>query len=453
MTMSGPTKKIVFEINQNNDISVMCTVGNKFLGAGTVLYDNYCGKNHEDEMSDRDALMTWMEDLVNECCYAAPLCVGDVVMYIGSKFVNTDYRICPDKQQLGEVNKIYNDGTVVVDWWISEGITPRQLKTCVYPVELMKMESKKNDYMQVGTYVRRIDPEGVCPPDGAYGIVEQVFWNGYLVSWQEGYDTYGELHFIGKTCVEPIILRWRSDSCKTPNTKTDNNIKIVKQDSYKVGDKVKIVDKWVSGIQNWQGKMDKWLGKVMTVRVTDAAEQKNIYLMEEDADDPYLGWYWSADDIEGKVIEDTESESKSTEIEPEFHVGDTVEFKNKDRHNRQPIFYPPVGTRGTIVRVKTETIWVQWEKGSTSEDDCWGVVRADVKKITDEPTYKFNVGDLVVGNQKANEAEPVCKMGWVGIVERTTKNSFQATPYGEDGGVSYVLSYDCFDKITVETNE
>ncbi len=142
--MSGPTKKIVFEINQNNDISVMCTFGDKLLGEGTVLYDNYCGKNHEDKMSDRDELMTWMEDLVGECCDAAPLCVGDVVMYIGSKFANiSDYRVCPDKHQLGEVIKIYNDGTVVVDWWISEDSKPQQLKTCVYPIELMKMDAKK----------------------------------------------------------------------------------------------------------------------------------------------------------------------------------------------------------------------------------------------------------------------------------------------------------------------
>ena len=36
---------------------------------------------------------------------------------------------------------------------------------------------------------------------------------------------------------------------------------------YKVGDKVRIVSKWVKGCkQNSDGKMDKWLGKNMTIR-------------------------------------------------------------------------------------------------------------------------------------------------------------------------------------------
>lgn len=36
-------------------------------------------------------------------------------------------------------------------------------------------------------------------------------------------------------------------------------------EKYKVGDKVRIVDKWKDGCyQNLKGKMDKWLGKVMS---------------------------------------------------------------------------------------------------------------------------------------------------------------------------------------------
>ena len=36
---------------------------------------------------------------------------------------------------------------------------------------------------------------------------------------------------------------------------------------YKVGDKVRIIGKWIAGCnQNNEGKMDKWLGKVMTIK-------------------------------------------------------------------------------------------------------------------------------------------------------------------------------------------
>ena len=82
------------------------------------------------------------------------------------------------------------------------------------------------------------------------------------------------------------------------------SIKIVKQDKYEVGDKVKIVDKWISGTQSSFGEMDKWLGKVMTIK-------RNIgycYKMNEEvAENIGKGWVWSINDIEGKIIEESES--------------------------------------------------------------------------------------------------------------------------------------------------
>ena len=50
---------------------------------------------------------------------------------------------------------------------------------------------------------------------------------------------------------------------------------------YKVGDKVRIVSKWGEGCcQNRSGKMDKWLGKVMTVRYVS----ERWYQMAEDSE-------------------------------------------------------------------------------------------------------------------------------------------------------------------------
>lgn len=63
---------------------------------------------------------------------------------------------------------------------------------------------------------------------------------------------------------------------------------------YKVGDKVRIVSKWGKGCrQNSKGEMDKWLGKVMTIRRIDNTFGKFVYKMEEDKNDGFSGWAWN----------------------------------------------------------------------------------------------------------------------------------------------------------------
>ena len=70
---------------------------------------------------------------------------------------------------------------------------------------------------------------------------------------------------------------------------------------YKVGDKVRIVSKWGKDCyQNKEGRMDKWLGKVMTVRRADSS----IYRMVEDrGDNEMLGWFWPENCIAGLACE------------------------------------------------------------------------------------------------------------------------------------------------------
>lgn len=72
---------------------------------------------------------------------------------------------------------------------------------------------------------------------------------------------------------------------------------------YKVGDKVRIVSKWGKGCrQNSLGKMDKWLGKVMTIRSVDCVDLS--YKMDEDKDEHGgCGWYWFENSIEGFACE------------------------------------------------------------------------------------------------------------------------------------------------------
>lgn len=64
---------------------------------------------------------------------------------------------------------------------------------------------------------------------------------------------------------------------------------------YKVGDKVRIVDHRTDNMHHF-GKMDKWLGKVMTIRECLLSG----YWMEEDSGENIgFGWCWDDDMISG----------------------------------------------------------------------------------------------------------------------------------------------------------
>lgn len=67
----------------------------------------------------------------------------------------------------------------------------------------------------------------------------------------------------------------------------------------KPGDKVKIVRERVAGM-NCMGGMDKWLGKVMTVKEHTIGD--NIHMVE-DQNEIQGGWYWSKNMIERKIPE------------------------------------------------------------------------------------------------------------------------------------------------------
>lgn len=69
---------------------------------------------------------------------------------------------------------------------------------------------------------------------------------------------------------------------------------------YKIGDRVRIItDKSKGGIWNLEGLMDKWLGKIMTIR--DIGE--NYYKMEEDYGEHHNGWFWYEEMIDGLANE------------------------------------------------------------------------------------------------------------------------------------------------------
>lgn len=76
---------------------------------------------------------------------------------------------------------------------------------------------------------------------------------------------------------------------------------VIKQDHYNVGDKVLIVDKFTPDCNSDpKRKMEKWLGKVMTIR---NCQHHNMYKMVEDNKEHFDGWIWNTHCIAGKVID------------------------------------------------------------------------------------------------------------------------------------------------------
>lgn len=64
---------------------------------------------------------------------------------------------------------------------------------------------------------------------------------------------------------------------------------------YKVGDKVRIVDHRTGPMNNF-GKMDKWLGKVMTIRDLSSP---GYWMREDYGENNGYGWLWDDDMISG----------------------------------------------------------------------------------------------------------------------------------------------------------
>lgn len=73
----------------------------------------------------------------------------------------------------------------------------------------------------------------------------------------------------------------------------------------KPGDKVKIIDTPVSKEICGAAYMDKWCGKIMTVREYEYHEWTLPFIyMEEDFDDIFNGWCWYPWMIDKKVTEE-----------------------------------------------------------------------------------------------------------------------------------------------------
>lgn len=77
-----------------------------------------------------------------------------------------------------------------------------------------------------------------------------------------------------------------------------------------------------------------------------------------------------------------------------FNVGDTVKYIGLD-HAEHSDFYPLYDTIGEIKEVCDDHCWVQWPKGSTSDDDYWSCEEINLELIeTNKNEMIQNMNDM-----------------------------------------------------------
>lgn len=127
---------------------------------------------------------------------------------------------------------------------------------------------------------------------------------GWFIGWD--YAHYGDYVCGAETYLNYYDKKWTTEEIVEECKNVINKIvakyyKETKKMKYKVGDKVRIVSEWGKGCcQSPTGKMDKWLGKVMTVRDVGIT----LYRMVEDIEDnEWGGWVWTENCIAGFACE------------------------------------------------------------------------------------------------------------------------------------------------------
>jgi hypothetical protein len=62
-------------------------------------------------------------------------------------------------------------------------------------------------------------------------------------------------------------------------------------------------------------------------------------------------------------------------------IGDTVKMIDSSLNIEEPQFYPKKNTKGKVTGIDGVYITVQWEKGSTSRNDCWCISCDEIQKV------------------------------------------------------------------------
>lgn len=161
---------------------------------------------------------------------------------------------------------------------------------------------------------------------------------------------------------------------------------------YKVGDKVRIVDHRTDNMNHF-GEMDKWLGKVMTIRRLFLSG----YRMEEDCGENYgRGWYWIDSMISGLA----EPEREPCTVELRFDgviTTATLKRSGRDVKTAEARCNPKdTYSRAEGARVAVERLFAKKRKEDKSKESkpkMWD--KFVVTKKDGKYGHLFNTGEIV----------------------------------------------------------
>lgn len=110
----------------------------------------------------------------------------------------------------------------------------------------------------------------------------------------------------------------------------------------------------------------------------------------------------------------------------EIKVGDIVRYIGKE-HDDDPEVNPPVGTLGKVLQ-ETNTpdsvlYFIQWEKGSTSDDDCWYQSSEKVELAENIVVGKQGKGEIITINNTDMPNEAI----WEFLKPKMEKNGLKPT--------------------------
>ena len=175
---------------------------------------------------------------------------------------------------------------------------------------------------------------------------------------------------------------------------------------YKMGDKVRIVSKRTA--KNWNPKMDKWLGRVMTIRSDESdylTGEHFGYRMEEDQGiDRFFGWYWWDDMIAG--LANPDRSSLIVEIQFDGNTTRATLIKDGREVKSAEARCSPEDTfdRGEGAKVAVNRLFAKKQKPKKKEpkkeepkEDAWE--KAHLFIVTDDrhlPGHAFPIGEKVL---------------------------------------------------------
>lgn len=88
-----------------------------------------------------------------------------------------------------------------------------------------------------------------------------------------------------------------------------------------------------------------------------------------------------------------------------FNVGDKVRYVGA-KHDIHPQWFPIFGTIGTVLQdVDKVDCYIQWPKGSTSENDCWYCDKQNIELVKDADMTNEEIWEMLRPKMEKNGLE------------------------------------------------